>query len=176
MVEIKETAEERRNRKSKATDEKRNINNGLVGVLRRDSDPTADPPRTKLLRRKNSNGDKMKKVGLRNNRHVITCERQLAVGIDGRNNCSRGILTLPLGRHLNLASKLSGSEITRKQRRSGSRKAGLGLRMQRHATARYKWGFPGPDAISKKCPVITRSLFPKTPTWPNITQLLFLKR
>jgi hypothetical protein len=31
MVEIKETAEERRNRKSKAADEKRNINNGLVG-------------------------------------------------------------------------------------------------------------------------------------------------
>jgi hypothetical protein len=175
MVEIKETAEERRNRKSKAADEKRNINNGLVGVLHRDSDPTADLPRAKLLRRKNSDGDKMKKVGLRNNRHVITCERQLAVGIDGRNNRSRGILTLPLGRHLNLAGKLSGSEITRKQRRSGSRKAGLGLRMQRHATARYKWGFPRPDAISKKCPVITRSLFPKTPTWPNITQLLFLK-
>jgi hypothetical protein len=85
-------------------------------------------------------------------------------------------MTLPLGRHLNLAGELSGSEITRKQRRSGSRKAWLGLRMQRHATTRYKWGFPGPDAISKKCPVITRPLFPKTPTWPNITQLLFLKR
>jgi hypothetical protein len=176
MVEIKETAEERRNRKSKATDEKRNINNGLVGVLRRDSDPTADPPRTKLLRRKNSDGDKMKKVGLRNNRHVITCERQLAVGIDGRNNHSRGILIPPFGRHLNLAGKLSESEITRKQRRSGSKKAGLGLRMQRHAMTQYKWGFPGPDAISKKCPVITRQLFPKTLTWPNITQLLFLKR
>jgi hypothetical protein len=169
MVEIKETAEERRNRKSKAANEKMNINNWLVGVLRRDSDPTADPPRTKLLRRKNSDGDKMKKVRLRNNRHVITYERQLAVGIDGRNSRSRGILILPFGRHLNLAGKLSGSEITRKQRRSGSRKAGLGLRMQRHATAQYKWGFPGPDAISKKCPVITRPLFPKTPTWPNIT-------
>ena len=50
---------------------KRNINNGLVGILRRDSDPTTDPPRTKFLRRKNSDGDKMKKVGLRNNRHVM---------------------------------------------------------------------------------------------------------
>jgi hypothetical protein len=175
MVEIKETSEERINRKSKAADEKRNINNGLVGVLRRDSDPMADPPRTKLLRRKNSDGDKMKNVGLRNNRHVITCERQLAVGIDGRNNRCRGILTLPFGRHLNLAGELSRSEITRKQRRSGSRKAGLGIRTQRHATARYKWGFPRPDVISKKCPAITRPLFPKTPTWPNITQLLFLK-
>jgi hypothetical protein len=89
MVEIKETAEERRNRKSKAADEKRNINNGLVGVLCRDSDPMADPPRTKFLRRKNSDRDKMKKVGLRNNRDVVTCERQLAVGIDGRNSHDR---------------------------------------------------------------------------------------
>jgi hypothetical protein len=44
MIEIKETAGERRNRKSKAVDEKRNIDNGLVGVLYRDSDPTTDPP------------------------------------------------------------------------------------------------------------------------------------
>jgi hypothetical protein len=75
MIEIKETAEKRRNRKSKAANEKRNVNNGPVGVLRRDSDPTTDPPRTKLLRRKNSDEDNMKKVGFRDNRHVITCER-----------------------------------------------------------------------------------------------------
>jgi hypothetical protein len=89
MIEIKETAEERRNRKSKAMDEKRNIDNGLVGVLCRDSDPTADPLRTKFLRRKNSDGDEVKKVRLRNNRHVVTCERQLAVGIEGRNGRGR---------------------------------------------------------------------------------------
>jgi hypothetical protein len=64
MIEIKETAEERRNRKSKPADEKRNIDNGLVGVLRWDSDPTTDLPRTKFLRRKNSDGDEVKKVGL----------------------------------------------------------------------------------------------------------------
>ena len=89
MIEIKETAEERRNRKSKSANEKRNVNNGLVGVLYRDSDPTADPPRTKFLQRKNSDGYKVKKVRFRNNRHVVTCERQLAVGIDGRNGCDR---------------------------------------------------------------------------------------
>jgi hypothetical protein len=89
MIEIKETTEERRNRKSKAADEKRNIDNGLVGVLRRDSDPTADPLRTKFLRRKNSDGDEVKKVGLRNNRHVVTCERQLTVRIEGRNGHGR---------------------------------------------------------------------------------------
>jgi hypothetical protein len=25
----------------------------------------------------------------------------------------------------------------------------------------YIWGFPGPDAVSKKCPVITQRLFLK---------------
>jgi hypothetical protein len=89
MIEIKETTEERRNRKSKAADEKRNIDNGLVGVLHRDSDPTTDPPRTKFIRRKNSDGDEVKKVGLRNNRHVVTRKRQLAVGIEGRNGHGR---------------------------------------------------------------------------------------
>jgi hypothetical protein len=89
MIEIKEIAKERRNRKSKAADEKRNINNRFVGVLCRDSDPTADPLRTKFFWRKNSDGDKVKKVRLRNNRHVVTCERQLAVGIDVRNSRGR---------------------------------------------------------------------------------------
>jgi hypothetical protein len=89
MIEIKETAEERRSRKSKTADEKRNVNNIFVSVLCRNSDPTVDPPRTKFLQRKNSEGYKVKKVGFRNNRHVVTCERQLAVGIDGRNGCDR---------------------------------------------------------------------------------------
>jgi hypothetical protein len=88
MIEIKETAKERRNRKSKAVDEKRNVNNGLVGILSRESNPMTDPPRAKLLRGKNSDRNKMEKVRLGNNRHVITCERQLTVGIDGRNNRS----------------------------------------------------------------------------------------
>ena len=47
MVEIKETAKERRNRKSKAANEKRNVNNGLVGILSRHNNPTTDPPRAK---------------------------------------------------------------------------------------------------------------------------------
>ena len=62
MIEIKETAKERRNRKSKAVDEKRNVNNGLVGILSRESNPMTDPPRAKLLRRKNSDRDKMEKI------------------------------------------------------------------------------------------------------------------
>jgi hypothetical protein len=44
-IEIKETAEERRNGKCKAADKKRNINDGFVGVFCRNSNPTTDPPR-----------------------------------------------------------------------------------------------------------------------------------
>jgi hypothetical protein len=189
VIEIKETTKERRNGKSKAADEKRNVNNGFVSVFCRNSDPTTDPLRTEFLRRKDSGRHEMEKIGFRNNIHVVTCERQLAIGIDGRNDCDRRTLSLLLGRHLNLAGEWSGSNIAREQGRSGCRKAGLGLRTQRHAIVQYIWGFPGPDAIPKKvpshhpavisktlaCHVITRPLFPKHPTRPNITQLLFLK-
>jgi hypothetical protein len=55
-IEIKETAEERRNGKSKAADEKRNVNDGFVGVFYRNSDPTTDPLGTELFRGKNFDG------------------------------------------------------------------------------------------------------------------------
>jgi hypothetical protein len=86
VVEIKETAEKGGNRKSKTAEKKRNIHNRLVGVLGWNSNPTANSPRTELLRRKNSDRHEMEKIRLRNNRHMVTCERQLAVGIDGGNN------------------------------------------------------------------------------------------
>ena len=140
-IEIKETAEERRNGKSKSADKKRNVNDGFVGVFCRNSDPTVDPPRTEFLRGKNFDGYKMEKVGFRNNRHVVTCERQLTVEIDRRNDCGRRTLGFPLGRHLNLAGEQSGGNIAREQRRPGGRKAKLGHRMQRHATVQYIWGF-----------------------------------
>jgi hypothetical protein len=82
-IEIKETAEERRNGQSKSADKKRNVNDGFVGVFCRNSDPTANPPRAELPRRKNPDGNEMKKVGFRDNRHMVTCEGQLTVGIDG---------------------------------------------------------------------------------------------
>jgi hypothetical protein len=122
IVKIKETAKDGRNGKSKATDKKRDVNNGLMGILCRDSNPTANPPRTKLLRRKNSDIDKVEKIRLRNNRHMITCKRQLAVEIDRRNDRSSRILVLPLDRHRNLAGGLSESEIKGKQRMFGGKK------------------------------------------------------
>jgi hypothetical protein len=149
VIEIKETVKERRNGKSKAADEKRNVNDGFVGVFCRNSDPTADPPRIELLWRKNSDGYEMEKVGLRDDRHVVTCKRQLTVGIHRRNDRGRRTLGFPLGRHLNLTGEQSGGNIAREQRRPRCRKAKLGHRVQRRAIVQYIWGFPGPDAISK---------------------------
>ena len=130
IVKVKETAKEGRNGKSKAADKKRDVNNGLVGILCRDSNPTTNPPRAKLLRRKNSDRDKVEKIRLGNNRHMITCERELTVEIDRRNDRSSIILVLPLGSHRNLVGGLSGSEIKGKQRVFGGKKVRVGLRTQ----------------------------------------------
>ena len=88
VIEIKETTEKGRNRKSETAEKKRNINHGFVGILCRKSDPMANPPRTELPRGKDPDGHEMEKVRLRNNRHKITCERQLAVGVDRGNHRS----------------------------------------------------------------------------------------
>jgi hypothetical protein len=88
VIEIKETAEKGGNRKSKTAEKKRNIYDRFVGVLCWNSDTMANPPRIELLRWKNPDGHEMQKIRLRNNRHMVTCERQLAVGIDGRNDNS----------------------------------------------------------------------------------------
>jgi hypothetical protein len=62
IIEIKEAAEEGRNRKSKAADKKRNIDDGLVGVFCQNSDPATNPPRAELFWKKNPNINKMKKI------------------------------------------------------------------------------------------------------------------
>jgi hypothetical protein len=105
VLEIKETAEKGRNRKNKTAEKKRNINNRFVGVLHWNSDPVANLPRTELLRRKNPDGYEMNEVRLGYNRHMITCKRQLDVGIDGGNDSDGRTRGFPLGRHLNLAGE-----------------------------------------------------------------------
>jgi hypothetical protein len=149
MVKVKETAKEGGNGKGKTTNKKRNVNNGLMGILFRDSNPTANPPRTKLFGRKNSNIVKEEKIQLGNNRHMITCGRQLAVGIDRRDDRNSWILALPFGRHHNLVGELGGREIKGKQRMFGGKKVRLGLRMRRRVTTWCKWGFPRSDTVSK---------------------------
>ena len=89
MIEIKEAAEKGRNGKAKAAEKERSINHGLMGILSWDSNPMANPPRTEFPRRKNPDGYEVEKFRLRNDRHVVTCERQLAVGIEGRNGHGR---------------------------------------------------------------------------------------
>jgi hypothetical protein len=162
-IEIKETAEERRNGKSKSADKKRNVNDGFVGVFCQNSDPTADPPRTELLRRKNSDRNEMKKVGFRDNRHMVTCERQLTVGIDGGMTATDELEAFRLGAISTLLA--SGAEpILQESRESlDAEKQKLGHGTRRHATVQYIWGFPGPGATSKTlaCHVITRPLFLK---------------
>jgi hypothetical protein len=123
IIKVKETTKEGGNGKSKAADKKRDINNGLVSILCWDSNPAANPPRAKLLRRKNSDIDKVEKIRLGNNRHMITCERQLAIEINRRNDRSSRILVLPLRCHRNLVGGLSGSEIKGKQRMFGGKKS-----------------------------------------------------
>jgi hypothetical protein len=87
MIEIKEAAEKGRNGKTEAAEKERNVNHGFMGILCRDSDPMANPPRTELPRGKDPDGHKVKKVRLGDNRHVVTCERQLTVGVDWGNHC-----------------------------------------------------------------------------------------
>jgi hypothetical protein len=65
----------------------------------------------------------MEKVGSRDDRHVVTCERQLTVGIDGRNDCGRRTLGFPLGRHLNLADEQSGGNIARRAEKAWMQKS-----------------------------------------------------
>jgi hypothetical protein len=100
MVEIKEAAEK-----------ERGINNGLMGILSWNSKPMANPPRTEFPRRKNPDGHEMEEFGLRDDGHVVTCERQLAVGVDWRNHHIGRTRGFPLGRHLDSIGEQSKRRI-----------------------------------------------------------------
>jgi hypothetical protein len=99
LIEIKEAAEKGGDGKSKPTNEKGNVNNRFMRVFCWNSDTTTNPPRAELLRKQNPNLNEMKKIGFRNDRHVITSKGKLAVGLDGRDECSSGALPLSLGGH-----------------------------------------------------------------------------
>jgi hypothetical protein len=71
----------------------------------------ANPPRTEFPRRKNPDRHEMEKFGLRNDIHVVTCERQLAVGVDWRNHHSTRTRGFPLGCHLDSTGEQSGRRI-----------------------------------------------------------------
>jgi hypothetical protein len=177
-IEIKETAEERRNGKSKAANKKRNINDGFVGVFCRNSNPTTDLPGTELLWRKNSDGYEMKKVGFRDNGHMVTCEGQLTIGIDEGNDCDGRTRSFPLGRHLNLASEWSGSNIAGEQRRPGCRKAKTRARNAEACDSAVHMGFSRARRHFQNVgmPCHRPAVISKTRACHVITQPLFLKR
>jgi hypothetical protein len=117
MVEIKEAAEKGRNGKAKAAEKERSINNGLMGILSWDSNPMANLPRTEFPQRKNPDGHEMEEFGLRDDGYVVTCERQLAVGVDWRNHHGRRTRSFPLGHHLDYTGEQSGRRIAERIRK-----------------------------------------------------------
>jgi hypothetical protein len=121
MVEIKEAVEKRRNGKAKAAEKERSINHRLMGILSWDSNPMANPPRAEFPRRKNPDGHEVEKFGLRDDRHVVTCERQLAIGVDWRNHHGRRTRGFPLGRHLDSTGEQSRRRIAERIRKQESK-------------------------------------------------------
>jgi hypothetical protein len=116
LIEIKEATEKGGDGKSKPTDEKWNVNDRFMSVLCWNSDTVADPPRTEVLEKQNPNLNEMKKVGFGDDRHVVTSEWKLAVGVDGWDDCSSGALPLSLGGHRDLSGRASGLGISGKQK------------------------------------------------------------
>jgi hypothetical protein len=78
-----------------------------MSILCQNSDIAADPPRTKLFWKQNRNLNNMEKVGFRDDKNVVTSEWKLAVGVDGRDDCSSGALPLPLRSHHDFLGKTS---------------------------------------------------------------------
>jgi hypothetical protein len=91
-----------------------------MGILCRNGDTATNPPRAELFWKQNPNFNEMKEVGFRNDRHMVTSEWKLAVGVNGWDDCSNGALSLLLWRHHDLSSGASRIEISGKQR-SGSK-------------------------------------------------------
>jgi hypothetical protein len=174
-IEIKETAEKGRNRKSETAEKKRNINHRFVGILCWNSDPVANPPRTELLRRKDPDGHEMEKVRLRNNRHMVTCERQLAVGVDRGNYSSRRTRGLSLGRHLNSTGEQSESRIAKGQRGSRGSKARTRARKAEAAEGAVHMGFSRVGYRFQKVPSHHSAVISKTLAFHVITRRLHLK-
>jgi hypothetical protein len=173
-IEIKEAAEKVRNRKSETAEKKRNINHRFVGILCWDSDPVANPPRTELLWRKNPDGHEVEKVGFRNNRHVVTCKGQLAVGSIGGITAADELEAFRLGAISIPPVNRTGAEFQKDRKDLKAGKQELGRGKQRRLKAQHLWDIPESDTVSKKRPV-TRQLLLKTPACHVITRRLLLK-
>jgi hypothetical protein len=146
-----------------------------VGILCWNSDPVANPPRAELLRRKDPDGHEMEKVRLRNNRHMVTYERQLAVGVDRGNHSSGRTRGLPLGRHLNSTGEQRGSRIAKGQRGSEGRKARTRAQKAEAAEGAVHMGLSRGGYCFHKAPSHHPTVTSKTPACHVITRRLLLK-
>jgi hypothetical protein len=147
VVEIKEAAEKGRDGKAKAAEKERGVNNGLMGILCRNSKPMANPPRTEFSRRKNPDRYEVEKFSFRNDGHVVTCERQLTVGVDWRNHHRRRARGLPLGRHLDSTKRAEWEANGREDSEAGKQELGHGK--QRRLKAQHLWDILEPHTVSK---------------------------
>jgi hypothetical protein len=176
MVEIKEAAEKGRDGKAKAAEKERGVNNGLMGILCRNSKPMANPPRTEFSWRKNPDRYEVEKFSFRNDGHVVTCERQLAVGSIGGITTADELEVFLLGAISILPASRVGGEW---QRGFGSGKARTRARKAKAAKSAALMGYSRARHRFKKCPVSTQrttwssgSYFQKTDARPHRSAII----
>jgi hypothetical protein len=90
----------------------------------------------------------VEKIRFRDNGHMITSERKLAVGIDGRDDRSNEALSIPLGSHCNLLGGTSGLRNLEKQRSGGGKSEVRALKSKRHVSTSIN-GLLGSGITSK---------------------------
>jgi hypothetical protein len=171
-IEIKEAAEKGRNRKSETAEKKRNINHGFVGILCRDSDPVENPPRTELPRGKDPDGHEVEKIRLGDNRHMVTCERQLAVGSMGGITATDELKAFRLGAISTPLANRVGAEL---QRGSRGRKTRTRARKAEAAESAVHMGYSRVRYRFQKAPSQHPAVTSKTPACHVITRRLLLK-
>jgi hypothetical protein len=118
----------------------------------------ANPPRTKLPRGKDPDGYEVEKIRLGDNRHMVTCERQLAVGIDGGITTADELEAFRLGAISTLLTNRARAEL---QRGSGGRKARTRARKAEAAESAVHMGYSRVRYRFQKRPVSTRQLLLK---------------
>jgi hypothetical protein len=117
-----------------------------------------NPPRTKLPRGKDPDGYEVEKVRLGDNRHMVTGERQPAVGIDGGITTADELEAFRLGTISTLLANRVGAEL---QKGSGGRKARTRARKAEAAESAVHMGYSRVRYCFQKRPVSTRQLLLK---------------
>jgi hypothetical protein len=100
------------------------------------------------------------KFSFGNNGHMVTCERQLAVGVDWRDHRSRRARSFPLGRHLDFYQRAEQEASGREDSDAGMQELGHGK--QRWLKAQLLWDILEPDTVSKSAQSSPGSYFQKS--------------